>query len=288
MTRFATMTGIAVLALVAASCGVKSDVFDTISGMTDALSDARDIAPGPSTAPVDDTDPPEWSDYPEVERFCGATWTRDEMIAAYEAQGLSGLPVRVGFSGTFANEIAEFHNRWRVSQVIAAARAQRDEAGLDRRELITCIVGTVGPQDPREAFGVNILYINDHSGAIETPTLVGVEINLSLTTDDGPQEGPRVADAAARWVGACPRNVILPPGGGYTQARCLLDGPEGLTDSHIDAPDGLPDEGCPDADFSCSGLVYTPSRDAFVEILADPDLRYTFSTSSRTRWIYSD
>lgn len=291
MKASSALFGLVVAGLLVSGCGTR----DTISGVRDIVSGVRDVVSElPSTAPVEDGEPPEWMDFPEVERFCGATWTRDEMVAAYEEQGLDGLPQRVGFSGTFANEIAEFHNRWRVTQVIAAARERRGAPDEPLEELITCVVGTRGVEDPRDAFGVNLLYINDHVRPIQTPTLQGVELRLRVVADedqqpdaDGAADGERGPDAEVRWVGACPRNVTLPVGGGYTQARCLLDGPGGLTAEHVDAPDGLPDD-CPDPDLTCPGLAYTPSRDVFTEILADPDVRYTYNSTWSTAWGYAD
>jgi len=291
MKTSSMLAGLVVAGLLVAGCGLR----DTISGVRDVVSGVRDIAGDlQPMVPVEEGEPPEWTDFPEVERFCGATWTRDEMIAAYEEQGLDGLPQRVGFSGTFLNDIAEFHNRWRVTQVIEATRERRGVVGEPLEELITCIVGTRGAEDPRDAFGVNVLFINDHVRPIERPTLRGVEISLSIVMDDderssgeGPaaeQQGP---DAEVRWVGACVRNVILPVGGGYVQSRCLLDGPGGLSAEHVDAPEGLPND-CPDPDMSCPGLAYTPSRDVFTEILADPDVRYTFNSGWRSSWSYAD
>jgi hypothetical protein len=290
MTAARTLVGLVVAGLVVSGCGAR----DTISGVRDVVSGVREITGDLQPAvPPEEAEQPEWTDFPEVSTLCGARWTRDEMIAAYEDQGLAGLPQRVGFSGDFANEIAEFHNRWRVTKVIEATRERRGVPGEPLEELITCVVGTVGPEDPREAFGVNVLYINDHVRPITRPTLRGIEMGLRIVTDgeqpgsEGEAGGELVSDAAVRWVGTCPRNVTLPIGGGYTQARCLLDGPGGLTSEHVDAPDSLPED-CPDPDLECAGLAYTPSRAVFTDILADPGVRYTFTSSWHSSWSYAD
>ncbi len=285
MARIATATTLLLVGTLVASCGVARDVSDTASALRDMAAGEAD--PDTSLPDVTDGDAgPEWSDFPEEQRFCGATWTRDEMMAAYEEHGLDGLPQRVGFSGSFLNEIDEFHNRWRITRVIAADRERREEAGLEPRPLITCIAGTASADDPRDAFGVNVVYINDHTEPIHTPTLTGVEVLLTIRDDDTIEDdtGPH---AAMRWVGECPRRVTLPTGGGYAMVRCDIDGPRGLASSHVDVPDGLPED-CPDADFTCAGLAYFPSRDAFTEILADPDINYNASSSSYTRWYYPD
>lgn len=286
MRRSWILVGMLAVALVAAGCGLR----DTVVEFRDVVTGVREITADPGLGTTDDeADAPEWTDYPEVERFCGATWTRDEMIAAYEEQGLDDLPVRVGAATPFANEIAEFHNRWRVTKVIEAARERRGVAGEPLDELITCVVGTRGPEDPRDAFGVNVLHVNDRVRPIDRPTLRAVEMYLRIVTEndeeapEADEDGESVPDAEVRWVGDCPRSVTLPPGGGYTQTRCLLDGPDGLTAEHLDAPDGLPED-CPDPDLRCAGLAYAPSRAAFTDILADPDVRYTFTSRWRTSW----
>ncbi len=67
----------------------------------------------------------------------------------------------------------------------------------------------------------------------------------------------------------------------------FAQGYEQLLELEEQIPDGLPED-CPDADFTCAGLAYFPSRDAFTEILADPDINYNASSSSYTRWYYPD
>lgn len=282
-----TVALVLAVGLVAAACGTVRNISETVSGIRDAVSDVRDVVGTiDPTGPAEELAPLEWADLPEQQRFCGATWTRDEMMAAYEERGLDGLPRPVGFNPTFTSEIDEFYQRWRISRVIEAARERRDAAGQERMRLITCIVGTRGREDPRVNVGVNVLHINDHDRMIDRPTLTGVEVALSIRDDEASGEatdGGREPDAELRWVGRCTRNVQMPPGT-YTQTRCVLDGPGGLTSTFTDAPDGLPTEGCPDPALTCDGLAYTPSREVFTTILADPDIDYGFSWSATMAW----
>lgn len=275
-----------VIALVASACGTIRNISETVSGVRDAVTDVRDLLEGQDgVSATEPQEPLEWEDLRESGRFCGATWTRDEAMAAYDEHGLSGLPRPVGFTPNFSSEIDEFFQRWLRARVVEEAQARRQEAGGEPMRLISCIVGTRGRDDPRDSVGVNVLFINDHSVTIERPTLTGLELELLIAGQQGesPSGDPDDFDAALRWAGECPRNVTMLPGT-YTQTRCNLDGPGGLTSQHQDAPQGFDDDGNPSAELSGRGLTFTPDRETFVEILADPDISYSFRSRATVGW----
>ena len=263
--------------VIVSSCGTVRDAADTVTQMRDVAGQLRDLATEAGADALDQVEPMEWSDLPETGRYCGAEWSRDDMIATYEEQGLDGLPLPVGFSPSYSSDIDEFYQRYRVARAIMQAR----ERTADRR-LITCIVGTRGREDPRDSVGVNVHYINDREGTIERPTLRGVEVSLFVVDPDGndASTADQDPDAMMRWVGACSRSIVMPPGT-YTQTRCLIDGPDGVTSDFADEPDGLAEDGCPDSALTCEGLAFAPSREAFTDILAD-DVRYVISSRSHT------
>lgn len=264
--------------VIVSSCGTVRDAADTVTQMREVASQLRDLVTDAGADALDQAELMEWSDLPETGRYCGAQWSRDDMIAAYEERGLDGLPLPVGFSPSYASEIDEFYRRYRVARVIEQAGERSADRGL-----LTCIAGTRGREDPRDSVGVNVLYINDGGETIERPTLRGVEISLLVVDADGDDASTtdQEPDVMMRWVGVCPRNVVMPTGT-YTQTRCLIDGPDGISSDFADEPDGLTQDGCPDSAFTCAGLAFAPSRAVFTDILADDDVRYVISSRSRT------